>query len=299
MTVGDTSTKDNVTEFGPGHSTLAGREDWQALPRRKPPRRVSPLFAIRTPIPQGWRWVLWIASVAVPLLAWTILSATGAVEPTFLPSPKATIAALVDMIRQGELFTNLWATTGRILYGFGLAVLISVPLGIVMGTFQSAQALLEPLIGLVRYLPASAFIPLLLIWLGTDEAPKIALIALATVFFNLVMTADVVRNVPQAMINVSYTLGATRGEVLRKVVVPHALPGIIDAVRVNVAAAWNFVVVAEVVASTTGLGRRIIQAQRFLQTDKIFAVLVVIAVLGVLIDVALRLLRSWVGRWVG
>jgi NitT/TauT family transport system permease protein len=99
------------------------------------------------------------------------------------------------------------------------------------------------------------------------------------------------------MIDVSYTLGARRGEVLRKVVIPHALPGMIDAIRVNAAAAWNFVVVAELVAAQTGLGRRIIQAQRFLQTDKIFAILVVIGVLGVLIDVALRLLRNAVGRW--
>jgi NitT/TauT family transport system permease protein len=203
------------------------------------------------------------------------------------------------MAQTGELFADLWATVQRILYGFGLAVLVSVPLGIVMGTFQAGQALFEPLIGLVRYLPATAFIPLLLIWLGTDEAPKIALLVIGTVFFNTLMTADAVRGVPRAMIDVSYTLGARRGEVLRKVIVPHSLPGIIDAIRVNAAAAWNFVVVAELVNSTAGLGRRIIQAQRFLQTDKIFAVLVVIALLGVVIDVGLRLLRNRVGRWVG
>jgi NitT/TauT family transport system permease protein len=255
------------------------------------------VLAIRAPIPRTWRWTLIVLSLALPLLIWTVLSATGAVDPKFLPSPRAVLATGIEMARAGDLWADTWATVRRILYGFGIAVLISVPLGIAMGTFQAAAALFEPVIGLVRYLPATAFISLLLIWLGTDEAPKVALLVLGTVFFNTVMTADVVRNVPRSMIDVSYTLGARRGEVLRKVVIPHALPGMIDAIRVNAAAAWNFVVVAELVAAQTGLGRRIIQAQRFLQTDKIFAILVVIGVLGVLIDVALRLLRNAVGRW--
>lgn len=289
---------DNVTELSQSHSSaLPGRETWQPLPRRRQPGRMPTVFAIRAPIPRAWRWTFLVLSLAIPLLAWIILSATKAVSPTFLPSPKTVLTTLVHMAQTGELFTDLWTTVQRILYGFGLAVLISVPLGIVMGTFQAGQALFEPVIGLVRYLPATAFIPLLLIWLGTDEAPKIALLVIGTVFFNTLMTADVVRGVPRSIIDVSYTLGARRGEVLRKVIVPHSLPGIIDAVRVNAAAAWNFVVVAELVASTAGLGRRITQAQRFLQTDKIFAVLVVIALLGVIIDVGLRMLRNAVGRW--
>nr|WP_264085212.1 ABC transporter permease subunit [Kibdelosporangium phytohabitans] len=151
---------------------------------------------------------------------------------------------------------------------------------------------------MLRYLPASAFIPLLMIWLGVGEELKIGVLFIGTVFYNTFMTADVVRSVPPQLINVSYTLGARRNEVLRKVIVPHSLPGIIDAIRVNVAAAFNLVVVAEVVASTTGLGRKIMQAQRFLSTDEIFAVLIVIGVCGVLTDLLLRLLRDRVGRWV-
>lgn len=295
-----TGGSDNVTgtETARGRpSTLPGREEWQPLPRRKRARRPSSLFAIRTPIPRAARWTLMALSLAIPLLAWVALGATEVVSPTFLPSPRAAITAGLEMARSDELFADLWATVRRILYGFGLAVLVSVPLGIVMGTFRAGQALFEPVIGLVRYLPATAFIPLLLIWLGTDEAPKIALLFIGTLFFNTLMTADVVRRVPGPLIDVSYTLGARRGEVLRKVIVPHALPGMIDAIRVNAAAAWNFVVVAELVGSTVGLGRRITQAQRFLQTDKIFAVLIVIALLGVLIDLALRMLRNLVGRW--
>jgi NitT/TauT family transport system permease protein len=278
---------------------VTGRAVWKPLPRRPRARRTSALLAIRSPIPRRGRYSLTALSVLVPFLGWLALAASGAVPATFLPSPGAVLLAGEQMASSGELLTDLLATVQRVLLGFGLAVLVSVPLGIVMGTFLAGQAAFEPMIGLLRYLPASAFVPLLIIWLGIDEPSKIAILFIGTVFFNTLMTADVVRSVPAALIDVSYTMGARRGEVLRKVIVPHALPGIIDAIRVNAAAAWNLVVVAELVASTVGLGYRIVRAQRFLQTDRIFAVLVVIAMVGVLLDVTLRLLRSRVGRWVG
>jgi NitT/TauT family transport system permease protein len=182
--------------------------------------------------------------------------------------------------------------------GFGLAVGVSVPLGIVMGSFRAGWALFEPILGLLRYLPAGSFIPLLIIWLGLGEEPKAALIFLGTFFFNTLMTADVVRGVPLALIDVSYTLGARTGEVIGKVIIPHSLPGMIDAVRVNAAAAWSFVVIAELIAPESGLGYRITRLGRFQLIDGIFAVLVVIGLIGLTIDVVLRLLRDRVGRWV-
>lgn len=275
-----------------------GRATWRPLPRRPRPRRTSSLLAIRSPIPRRGRWTLTVLSLLVPFVGWVALAATGLVPANFLPSPGAVWSAGVEMTESGELFADTLATVQRVLLGFGLAVLVSVPLGIVMGTFLAGQAAFEPMIGLLRYLPASAFVPLLIIWLGIDEASKIAILFIGTVFFNTLMVADVVRRVPGALIDVSYTMGARRGEVLRKVIVPHALPGILDAIRVNAAAAWNLVVVAELIASTVGLGYRIVRAQLFLQTDRIFAVLIVIAMIGVLLDVALRLLRVRVGRWV-
>ncbi|MFE0024819.1 ABC transporter permease [Amycolatopsis sp. NPDC059021] len=273
------------------------RAAWAPLPRRAGIKPASPLLSIRTPIPQAWRWLLTVLSLAVPFLAWVVLVMSGAVPSTFLPSPDAVLSAGLEMLRSGDLLDDLGASAARVLYGFGLAVLVSVPLGIVMGTFGAGQFAFEPVIGLLRYLPASAFIPLLIIWLGLGEPSKIAILFLGTVFFNILMTADVVRGVPRSLIDVSYTLGARRGEVLRKIVVPHSLPGIIDAIRVNAAAAWNFVVVAELINSTEGLGYRILRSQRFIQTDRIFAVLVVIGVAGLVIDVALRLLRTRVGKW--
>ena len=289
---------DGLTGGGlPGLPGEAGRAGWGPLARRRPARRVSALLAIRAPIPMRAKWVLVTLSVLVPLVAWFALGASGAVEPRFLPSPGAVWAAGLEQARSGQLATDAWASLRRVLTGFGLAVAVSVPLGILMGTFAAGQALLEPVIALLRYLPASAFIPLLIIWLGLGEPSKVAILFIGTVFFNTLMTADVVRLVPGALIDVSYTLGARRGEVLRKVVVPHALPGMLDAIRVNAAAAWNFVVVAELIAADSGLGYRIARAQRFTQTDRIFAMLVVIGVIGLALDVTLRLLRDRVGRW--
>ncbi|MEJ3651601.1 ABC transporter permease [Actinomycetes bacterium KLBMP 9759] len=278
-------------------ASAADRAAWAELPHRRKPRRSPALLAVRTPIPNAGRRTLVVLSVAGPVAAWAAVAATGAVPATFLPSPAAVLSAGIDMAVSGELLSDLWATLRRVLLGFGLAVLVSVPLGIAIGSYQAAEAAFEPSISLLRYLPASAFVPLIIIWLGIDETSKIAILVIGTIFYNTIMTADAARAVPKVLLDVASTLGARRGEVVRKIIVPHALPGIIDAVRVNAAAAWNLVVVAELVSATAGLGYRIVRAQRFLQTDRIFAVLVVIALAGVLIDVALRTLRRRVGRW--
>jgi len=277
--------------------TAPARPALAQLPRRKPARPVR-LWVLRAPISRRARVVLMVCSVLVPLVAWVAVAATGVVSESFLPSPAAVVSAGWEMAQSGQLATDTWASVQRILIGFGLAIVVSTPLGLAMGSFQAGQALFEPIVGLLRYLPASAFIPLLTIWLGIGEPSKWMLLFIGTVFFNTLMTADAVRQVPRALIDVSYTLGARRGEVLRKVVVPHALPGMIDAVRVNAAAAWNFVVVAELINSQEGLGYRIARSQRFLASDRIFAVLIVIAVIGLAIDILLRVLRDRIGRWV-
>jgi NitT/TauT family transport system permease protein len=166
-----------------------------------------------------------------------------------------------------------------------------------MGTFKSVNALFEPLIGFIRYMPATAFISLLLIWLGLGEPPKVALIFLGVLFFNTLMTANIVWQVPSELVRVAYTLGAGNLTVFRKVVLPYAVPGIIDSARVNLAAAWNLIIVAELFATEEGLGVRIARSQRFLDTDRIFAILIVIGLIGLITDIGLRMLRNRVAPW--
>ncbi|RAY13876.1 ABC transporter permease [Actinomadura craniellae] len=274
-----------------------GRADWPELPRHPARRARAGWLAPRREISPAARWTLRALSLLVPLAVWVALSTSGRVDPTFLPTPAATWDAWWEMARSGELWTDTAASVRRVLLGFGLALLISVPLGFAMGTWRWALAALEPIIGLVRYWPAGAFIPLLIIWLGLGESSKLAVLVIGVVFFNTLMVAEAVRRVPQRLLEASMTLGATPGVLVRKVIFPYALPGIIDAARVNSAAAWNLVVIAELFAATSGLGYRIVRSGRFLQTDRIFAVLIVIGVIGILMDVGLRLLRDRIGRW--
>lgn len=254
-------------------------------------------FTLREDIPERLRVPLVIGSVALPFLVWSLLSATGAVSSLFLPSPVAVARALGDLASSGELWNDVQATLSRVVVSFAIVIAISVPLGLAMGTLPAVRALFEPMIGLVRYMPAPAFIPLLIIWLGLGESSKIALLVIGTVFFNTLMTADVAARVPKERINVSYTLGASRWIVMRKVILPSCVPGCLDSLRVNLAATWNLVVVAELIAAQEGLGYRITRAQRFLQTDKIFAVLIVIGLIGVAMDLGFRLLRNRVAPW--
>ena len=166
-----------------------------------------------------------------------------------------------------------------------------------MGTFPSIRAMFEPLIGLVRYMPASAFIPLLILYFGIGELPKVLLIFIGTLFFNTLMVMDAVKFVPKELIETTYTLGGKRLQVLLQVISPFILPNIIDAARVNMAASWNLVIVSELVAATEGLGRRITVAQRFLKTDQIFAGVIVIGLIGLTIDLLFRLLQHLVCKW--
>lgn len=268
-------------------------------PRRRRAARppATGFFRLREDIPDRLRRPLVLASIALPFLVWTLLSATHAVKPLFLPSPAAVARAFGDLASSGLLWSDASATLTRVGISFALVVVVSVPLGLAMGTFPSMRAIFEPMIGFVRYMPAPAFIPLLIVWLGFGESAKITLLFIGTVFFNTVMSADVAAQVPKELINASYTLGARRWAVVRKVVIPHSVPGLINAMRVNIAATWNLVVVAELIAAQEGLGYRITRAQRFLQTDQIFAVLIVIGILGVASDVIFRVLRNAVAPW--
>ena len=263
---------------------------------RRPPAGTG-FWQLRQPISTRLRNGLMVTSALAPLLAWLVLSGTGAVSALFLPSPAAVARAFSKLVSSGQLGHDLAASLTRVGIGFSLVVMISVPLGLAIGTFPACRALFEPVIGLVRYMPATAFIPLLIIWLGLGEPSKIALLVIGTVFFNTLMSADAAALVPRELIDASYTLGASKWEVMRKVVLPHAVPGLIDAMRVNIAATWNLVVVAELVAGQEGLGYRISRAQRFLQTDQIFAVLIVIGVIGVTIDLAFRATRNALAPW--
>jgi NitT/TauT family transport system permease protein len=259
-------------------------------------RRQAPLLRIRGDLGMGWRIGLSAVGVAALLAVWTVAAASIS-KRTVLPTPAATWSALLDLWTDGVLTTDLWASLRRVLIGYGISVGIGVVLGIAIGTFASVESFFEAQIGFLRYIPASALTPLFLLWLGLDESPKIWLIVIGTVFFNILMIADVARLVPRELLNASYTLGAGRLTVLRRVILRHSVPGIIDVARINLAAAWLMLVVAEVLAADKGLAYQIVIAQRFRKVDTMFAVLIVFGVIGLVSDLFLRWLRNATSPW--
>ena len=226
-------------------------------------------------------------------MAATVLAGDGFAVPTI----PATLAALKEMWDDGTLVTDFLASTRRVAIGYSISIIIGITLGTLIGSFASAEAFLEPQLGFLRYVPATALTPLFLIWLGIDEAPKIALVIVGTVFYNTLMVSDVVRQVPSELIRAAYTLGASRRTVLRRVIFPHSFPGMIDVARINLAAGWLMLVVAELLAAQEGLAFRIIRAQRFRRIDRMFALLLIFGLLGIASDWALRYFRNRSARW--
>ena len=258
-------------------------------------KRHSPLLRIRGPLGLGWKIGLAVAGVVAMVLVWAIAAANS--TRSVLPSPAATWSALLDLRGDGILTTDLWASLQRIAIGYGISVAIGTVLGIAIGTFASIEAFFEAQIGFLRYIPASALTPVFLLLLGIGEAPKIWLIVVGTVFFNILMVADVARAVPRELLNASYTLGAGRVTVVRRVILRHSVPGIIDVARINLAAAWLMLVVAELLAADKGLAFQIVRAQRFRAVDTMFAVLIVFGLIGLVSDLALRWLRNVTSPW--
>lgn len=263
------------------------------------PKSIRPtvFWRLAEDIPRPLNTTLMVSSIAIPLLLWWLVTTFGAIDPKFLPSPAQVMEAFGRLWSTRELLKDTVASLWRVGVGFLLAATFSIPIGVLMGSFPSIRALLEPVFGLMRYMPAPAFIPLLILYLGIGEAPKITLIFIGVFFFNSLMVMDTVKFVPKDLIEATYMLGGNRWEALTQVILPHVLPGILDACRINLAAAWQLVIVSELIAATEGLGRRISVAGRFLKTDEIFVGLIVIGVIGLTFDLLFQYLLRVSCKW--
>jgi NitT/TauT family transport system permease protein len=237
------------------------------------------------------------ASVAGLFIVWAVLTWGGFVAPLFLPSPSDIVRAAAALIADGSLLIHTQASVTVIVTGWALAVILAVPLGILMGTLKFVEALVEPIVDFVRYLPVSAMIPLLILYIGIGTPEKVAVIFIGTFFQLILLIADVSANVSKDLLDSAYTLGAKRGDVFRRVLLPATLPGVMDNLRITMGWAWTYLIVAELVAADRGLGYLILDAGRGLFTDRIFVGLFTIGLLGFGFDfifkTAHRLLLPW------
>lgn len=258
-------------------------------------RRQSALGRLRGDIPPGLATGLSIGGLALLIGAWELLAFRS--TSNLLPTPLEVWDGGVELYREGELVGDVIASTQRVAIGYGISIAIGIGLGVLIGSFRSVEAVTTSSIGFLRYIPASALGFLFLLWLGIDEAPKIALIVVGTVFYNVLMIADVAAAVPKELVQAAYTLGARRLRVLRQVILPHSVPGIIDVARINLAAAWLMLVVSELQAAEAGMYFRVAKLYRARNVDAMFAILLIFGLIGALSDVVLRALRRRTAGW--
>jgi NitT/TauT family transport system permease protein len=242
-------------------------------------------------------WALGLIGILTVLVLWWLTTASGSVNKLFLPSPQAVWQAGQQQWTSGLLLKDALASIQRVFIGFAMSAGLALPIGIAMGSNPVICRLLEPLMGLIRYMTAPAFIPLLIIYFGLDELPKVLLIFIGTFFFNTLMIMDAVKFVPRELVETARTMGGRTLPILTRVVAPFIAPQVLDTYRINMASAWNLVIVAELVAATEGLGKRISLAQRFLRTDEIFMGLIVIGLIGLAIDLGFRALMRRACSW--
>src|SRR5438270_176434 len=272
-----------------------------ASPATTRPRRRSFVGHYLTPkrgIPRRTVAILGIVSFVVIVAGWTLLAILTynpdvSPEVQLVPRPDVVVVTWVDMVQHLGFMADVGWSTFRIVAGFALAALIAVPLGLLMGSFEVVRAFFQPPINAIRYMPASAFIPLLILLQGLGETETLTVIWIG-VFFQLVLTVmDIAHRVPTEMLNVAYTLGASRWTVFRKVFLPATMPEVVDALRITMGWAWTYLIVAELVAAQAGIGNFILIAQRYFRADRIIAAIITIGVLGLITDSLFALYHRW------
>ena len=220
--------------------------------------------------------------------AWFAFTVGGFIRPLFLPSPAQVFARLSELWISGQLFADIGISVYRITLGFFISTIVALPIGILIGSYPRWEAAVEPFVDFIRYMPVVAFVPLTILWAGTGDVQKLLIIFIGTFFQQVLLIMDNVKSVPRDFLNLGRTLQMAEWRILQRIVLPSSMPAIWDSMRISLGWAWTWLVVAELVAATSGLGYRITTAQRFFQTDLIFGYLLILGILGLTTDQAMK-----------
>ncbi|MDD2089375.1 taurine ABC transporter permease TauC [Pseudomonas guariconensis] len=266
----------------------------------KPVARPTPTAKVRRPLPTRWISALTLASL---LLAWWLVTAAGWIEPLFLPSPADILAKAWTLLTRGYMDASLWqhlcASLGRIGLALVAAALTAIPVGLAIGHNRVARGILDPLIEFYRPIPPLAYLPLIVIWCGIGELSKVLLIYLAIFAPIAIATATGVRTVDPAKLRAAQSLGATRAQLIRHVILPSALPDILTGIRIGLGVGWSTLVAAELIAATSGLGFMVQSAAQFLVTDVVVLGILLIALIAFALEMGLRALQRKLVPWHG
>lgn len=247
-------------------------------------RKNTGAFQLRKDITKRQYVVSAVMTFVLILVIWLLLCKSGKIKPIFLPHPVKVVRDVVQGAADGSLWMNIGYSVFRITMGFLISVVIGVPLGILAGSFKPLEAVISPVCEFVRYMPVPAFVPLVMVWCGIGEWAKIMIVFLGCFFQLVLMIADDTRSVPDDLLASSYTLGTRRWTTITKVLIPAAAPRMMLTLRMMIGWGWTYLTVAELVASSSGLGYSILKAERFLHTESIFSGILVIGTLGLITD---------------
>jgi NitT/TauT family transport system permease protein len=262
-----------------------------------PSRRTSHWFMPLEPIPKLGHTLLGIAFFILFVAFWSLLTLGGFVPPTFLADPLTMLREGYSLFTEYEFSTDILMTVWRVLGGFILAMAIGVPLGIMMGAYKAVSALLEPFISFCRYLPASAFVPLLILWTGIGELQKVLVIFIGSIFQITLMVAVIVGSARKDLIEAAYTLGSTRYSVVWRVMIPNSAPEIAETLRLVLGWAWTYVIVAELIGSNNGIGHMIVGSQSLLNTGQIIFGIITIGLIGLVSDLLFKSVNKRLFAW--
>jgi len=249
------------------------------------------------PIGNGARILLGILFFVLFFAFWGVATLGGFVSPTFLADPITMVKDGYDLIANQGFMSDIGMTIWRVLGGFIMASIVAIPLGIAMGAYKPIEALLEPFVSFARYLPASAFVPLLILWSGIGETQKLLVIFIGAVFQLILMIAVIVSGTRRDLVEAAYTLGAKDRGVIRRVLVPSSAPDIAETLRLVLGWAWTYVIVAELIGASSGIGYMIINSQALMATGQIIFGIIVIGVIGLISDLAFKYINRWLFAW--
>jgi NitT/TauT family transport system permease protein len=245
-----------------------------------------------TPVLPSTRIVLGISFFVLFVALWSAVTFSGWVSPIFLADPLKMVKSGYTLLTEMGFLKDIGMTVWRVVGGFLIAAAIALPLGVMMGAYKPIEAFFEPFVSFARYLPASAFIPLLILWAGIGEAQKLSVIFIGSFFQLVLMIAVVVGNTRRDLVEAAYTLGATDASLVKRVLIPGAAPEIAEILRMVLGWAWTYVIVAELIGASSGIGHMITDSQALLATDQIIFGIIVIGLIGLASD----LFFKWMNR---
>jgi NitT/TauT family transport system permease protein len=254
---------------------------------------MKPLVAVAP----GTRVVLGVAFFVVFVAVWAAVTFGGLVPKIFLADPLQMLRSGWVLLTQMGFAHDIGMTMWRVVGGFVLAAALALPLGVLMGAYKPIEAFFEPFVSFARYLPASAFIPLLILWAGIGEAQKLAVIFIGSFFQLVLMIAVTVGNTRRDLVEAAYTLGSSDASLVRRVLIPGAAPEIAETLRMVLGWAWTYVIVAELIGASSGIGHMITDSQALLATDQIIFGIIVIGLIGLASDMLFKLVNRRLFPW--